>query len=137
MLSISPEKLFSFSRCLRFCIDFLVMYWKGLIEKINFKFYDVTTWLRSNFNAHIAQYFERPDFAFHVCLQQFSISCIRNNDLLEFNRSVAESCCSTGFRCAFEQINVFWTSGFDFISIVFDSLSVSRSLPELYFSHSI
>ena len=27
----------------------------------------------------------------------------------------------------FEQINVFWTSGFDSISIVFDSLSVSRS----------
>ena len=37
----------------------------------------------------------------------------------------------------FEQINVFFTSGFDFVSIVFDSLSVSRSLPELYFSHSI
>ena len=37
----------------------------------------------------------------------------------------------------FEQINVFLTSGFDFISIVFDLPSVSRSLPELYFSHSI
>ena len=37
----------------------------------------------------------------------------------------------------FEQINVFLTSGFDSVSIVFDSLSVSRSLPELYFSHSI
>ena len=37
----------------------------------------------------------------------------------------------------FEQINVFGTSGFDSVSIVFDSLSVSRSLPELYFSHSI
>ena len=30
----------------------------------------------------------------------------------------------------FEQINVFLTSGFDSFSIVFDSLSVSRSLPE-------
>ena len=29
----------------------------------------------------------------------------------------------------FEQINVFLTSGFDSVSIVFDSLSVSRSLP--------
>ena len=37
----------------------------------------------------------------------------------------------------FEQINVFLTSGFDSVSIVFDSLSVSRSLRELYFSHSI
>ena len=37
----------------------------------------------------------------------------------------------------FEQISIFWTSGFDSVSIVFDSLSVSRSLPELYFSHSI
>ena len=37
----------------------------------------------------------------------------------------------------FEQINVFLTSGFDSVSIVFDSLSVSRSLPELYFLHSI
>ena len=37
----------------------------------------------------------------------------------------------------FEQIDVFLTSGFDSVSIVFDSLSVSRSPPELYFSHSI
>ena len=37
----------------------------------------------------------------------------------------------------FEQINVFWTSGFDSVSIIFYSLSVSRSIPEFYFSHSI
>ena len=37
----------------------------------------------------------------------------------------------------FEQINVFLTSGFDSVSIVFDSLSARRSLTELYFSHSI
>ena len=37
----------------------------------------------------------------------------------------------------FEHINVCLTSGIDFVSIVFDSLSVSISLPELYFSHSI
>ena len=35
----------------------------------------------------------------------------------------------------FEQINVFLT--FDSISIVFDALSVRRSLSELYFSHSV
>ena len=29
----------------------------------------------------------------------------------------------------FELINVFWTSGFDSVSIAFDSLSISRSLP--------
>ena len=37
----------------------------------------------------------------------------------------------------FEQINAFLTSDFDSVSIVFDSLSVSRSLPEFYFSYSI
>ena len=37
----------------------------------------------------------------------------------------------------FEQINVFLTSGFDSVSIVFDLLSVSRIVPESYFSHSI
>ena len=37
----------------------------------------------------------------------------------------------------FEQINVFRSSGFDSVSIAFDSLSASRILPELYFSHSI
>ena len=37
----------------------------------------------------------------------------------------------------FKEINVFWTSGFDSVNIVFDSLSVGRSLPEMDFSHSI
>ena len=100
-VSVSPQKLFSFSRYLNFCLDFLVMYRKGLIKKINFKFYDVTVWLTNNCNTHIAQYFEMSDFVSHVCLQQFSVSCTCNNDLLDLNRSVAESCCSTGFSCAF------------------------------------
>ena len=53
MLFISPQKLFSFSRYLSFCLDFLVMYQKGLIKKmVNFKFYDVTPWLKSYFNTH-------------------------------------------------------------------------------------
>ena len=34
----------------------------------------------------------------------------------------------------FEQINTFWTSGFDSVSILFDSLSVGRRSPELNFS---
>ena len=34
MLFISPQKLFSFSRYLSFCLDFLVMYRNGLIKKI-------------------------------------------------------------------------------------------------------
>ena len=57
-----------------------------------------------------------------------------------FNRSVAESCYSTGSDCAFFWLwadNVFWTSGFDSVSIAFYFLGVSISLPELYFSHLI
>ena len=34
MLFISPQKLFSFSRYLSFCLDFSVMYRNGLIKKI-------------------------------------------------------------------------------------------------------
>ena len=34
MLFISPLKLFSFSRYLNFCLEFLVMYQRGLIRKI-------------------------------------------------------------------------------------------------------
>ena len=36
MLFISPQKLFSFSRYLSFCLDFLVMQQNGLIRKIRF-----------------------------------------------------------------------------------------------------
>ena len=70
MLFISPQKLLSFRRYLSFCLDFLVMYRNGLIKKIkvNFKFSDVTAWLRSNCNTHIAQYFEITDlFLLFAC----------------------------------------------------------------------
>ena len=40
-----------------------------------------------------------PDFVSHACLQTFPVSLIVYNDLLNVNRSVAESCCSTGFSC--------------------------------------
>ena len=55
----------------KFCLDFLVMYQKGLIKKIkvNSKFYDVTAWLTNSCNTHIAQYFEIFEFVSHVCLQ--------------------------------------------------------------------
>ena len=41
------QKLFSFSRYLSFCLDFLAIQAKklDLRDKINFKIYDVTTWL--------------------------------------------------------------------------------------------
>ena len=49
------------------------MYRKDLIKKIkvNFKFYDVTAWLASNCNTHVAQYFNmsESECVSHVCLQ--------------------------------------------------------------------
>ena len=48
--------LFSLSRYLNFCLDFLVMYKKGLIRKIYFKIYEVTAWLTNKCNTHIDQH---------------------------------------------------------------------------------
>ena len=39
---------FTFSRYLSVCIDILVMQKTCLIRKVNFKIYDVTTWLTHN-----------------------------------------------------------------------------------------
>ena len=44
---------------------------------------------------------------------------------------------STVSSLDFEEISDFCSSYFDSVSVVFDSLSVSRSIPELYLSHSI
>ena len=65
---ISPQKVFTFPRYFSFGLDFLVMYRKILIKKIKVivRFYDVTAWLTNSCNAHIAQYFEMPDFVSHV-----------------------------------------------------------------------
>ena len=53
MLFISPQKFFSFSRYLSFCLTFLIMHRNGLIkDKVNFKFYDVTAWLANNILIH-------------------------------------------------------------------------------------
>ena len=61
MLLISSQKLFSFSRYLSFCHDFLVRQEKRLNQKVkvNFKIHDVTTWFTNNCNTHIAQYFSK------------------------------------------------------------------------------
>ena len=51
----------SHSQDIDFFLDFLVMQQKRLDEKdkINFKIYDVPTWLTNNYNTHIAQYFTK------------------------------------------------------------------------------
>ena len=58
MLFISRQKLFSFSRYLSFCLDFLVVELdkKDKKDTVNFKYYDATAWLRNNSNTHIVQY---------------------------------------------------------------------------------
>ena len=55
MLFIASQKLFSVSVYLSFCHDFLVMQKKRLDknDKVNFKIYDVTTWLTNNCNIYI------------------------------------------------------------------------------------
>ena len=47
MFFISSQKLFSFSRYLNFCLDFLVMQKKRLDQKDNYNFeiHNVTAWL--------------------------------------------------------------------------------------------
>ena len=61
MLFISPQKLFSFSRYLTFCLDVFGRVGKRLDkkDKVNFKTYDVTAWFANNCNIHIAQYLEK------------------------------------------------------------------------------
>ena len=61
MLIISPQKLFSFSRHLSFCLDAFGRVAKRLDQKdkVNFKNYDVTAWLTNNCDTPITQYFEK------------------------------------------------------------------------------
>ena len=139
MLFILPQKLFSFSRYSSFCLDFLVMYQKGLI-KANFKFLDVTSWL-TTIVIHIL-----PNIS--KCLILFFMFALNNFLFCAFITMIYRTSTevllnlvaplnSAVLSLDFEQINAFWTSGIDSVTIVFDSLSVSRSFPELYFSHSI
>ena len=60
MFFISSQNLFSFSRYLNFCFDFLVKQKSSLIKKIRFfKIYDVTALEISNCNTHIDQYLKK------------------------------------------------------------------------------
>ena len=51
-------KALSYSRCLSFCDDVLVIQekWLDQKDKVNWKKQDVTTWLANNCNTHIYQY---------------------------------------------------------------------------------
>ena len=56
MLFISPKKLFLFSRYLNFVLTFWSFgktAWSK--DKVNFRIYDVTTWLTNNCNTHTDQ----------------------------------------------------------------------------------
>ena len=57
MIFTSPLKLFSFSRYLRFCFEFLVMQniGYGQKDKVNFKICNVTTWSKNNCNSHLIE----------------------------------------------------------------------------------
>ena len=48
----------AFSRYLNVCLDFLVMLIKqlDLKDRVNFKIYNVTTWLTSNYDTHTTEY---------------------------------------------------------------------------------
>ena len=63
MLFISPQKLFSFSRYLKFLSWIFGLNWvaEQLDEKdkVNLKFYDVTSWLINICNTHIDQYLKK------------------------------------------------------------------------------
>ena len=51
-------KFFSFSLYLNFCVDFRIMQKKRLDQKykVNFKIYNVKTWLTNNYHTHIFQH---------------------------------------------------------------------------------
>ena len=51
LLYLKP--LFVLKIYLNFCLDF------NFKEKVNFKIYDLTTWLANNFNTHIAKYLKK------------------------------------------------------------------------------
>ena len=64
MLFISPQKLFSFSRYLNFCLEYILVMQKNNFVKDkkdqnNFKIYDVTAWEANNCNTHIALYLKK------------------------------------------------------------------------------
>ena len=52
------SKVLSFSKYLNFCLAFLVLLKKRLDkkDKVNFKIYEVATWLTNYYDTNIAQY---------------------------------------------------------------------------------
>ena len=71
--------LFLFSRYLSSLLDFLVMQEKRLDQKdkVNFKMYDVTTWLRNNCNTHIP----------HISLSKGN-KAMKFGQLIEYNKKI-------------------------------------------------
>ena len=107
------------------------MYGKGLIKKINvnFKFYDVTAWLKNCYTHIVIHcptfwdawfYFSCNNFPFRAF-----VTIIYSTSTEVLLKPVAPLDSAVPYLY-FEQINVFWTSVFDSDSIVFDSLSFSR-----------
>ena len=80
----------------------------------------------------LPQYLFMSDFASHVCLLYFlfctfvTIICWTSTEAL---LNLVPPLDSAVLSLDFEQINIFWTSSFDSISILFNSLSVSRRIP--------
>ena len=134
MLFVSSQKRYLFLSYSSFGLDFLVINQKGLIKriKVNLKFYDVAACLTNYCNTHIAQYFEMSGFVSHACCNNFSFRAFAaiiywaSSEVLLNPVAPLDSALISLY---FDQISVFWTSGFDCVSIVLD--------PELYFSHSI
>ena len=107
------------------------MYRKGLIKKIklNFKSYDVTAWLINNCNTHM------PNIS--RCLILFLMFTCNNFPFraivtmiywtsTEVSANLVTPLDSAVHSLNFEQINVFWTSGFDSVSILQGGLKSSK-----------
>ena len=132
----------TFSRYVNCCLDFSLIYRKGLIKKIkvNFKFYDVTAWLTNDCNKLLPNISRCLILLLMFACDNFLFLAFLTMIYWTFTEVLLNLVAPVDWAVPFldfEQIIVFWTSGFDSVSIVFDSLSVSRSLPELYFSNSI
>ena len=139
-----------------FNFSFCYCFYKGFIPKIilvgQFLPFNLQIWhwnppwfmcsaLTENFEQTTTECsFFMPDFISHVFLKYFSFHtllimiCWKSTEVLLNLVGLLDSPVSS---LDFEQINVFWTSGFHFASFLFESLSVNRKIPELYFSHEI
>ena len=77
-----------------------------------------------------------PDFVSHVCLQYFpfrafvTMICWTSTEVL---LNLVAPLDSAVISLDFEQTDIFWTSGFDSVSILFDSVSAEGSLNCIFF----